>query len=791
MSKRSLRVYFVTHWDGHLSGILLRRWDALFDKPPPAAYGASEEEVFAELEVEVQERAVEEKSLERYLWEESFEVRRAAVTIFPQTAVKKQPVVGKKRVPLRLSYAACKMKSGAYRVMLPRFGFWMMVEDLEVAAETLRSLVSAALLGERPRWVYDFRREGDEYVKEWSPALLDRGGAKDDEEREDPEAERPTLRAVAEELVERAARHKLAPVIGDDPGLRDQHDSLRRSPPPSLLLVGPSGVGKSTWVRRLARLFLEWRRQDKNRHVPRIYRTSGDRIIAGMVYLGQWQERCFKLIEELSHEGDYLYVDRLVSIMQIQSDGGSIASLLAPSLQAEALSLIAECSEAELEHYRRRSPAFLSSFTIVRLRETPAGEMPKLLAQYAARKLPGVDVHPGAVARLCQYLDAFQPDQSFPGKGFRFVDWLAQRAEGSAAGAPRAGAERPSTRAEGSAAESSGGTIYPGDAARLYSRFSGLPEELLSDDRPLPSSEIAAALGARVIGQSQACEAAAQVLSRFKARLHDPDRPLGTLLFVGPTGVGKTELAKSLAGYLFGDERRMVRLDMSEYLSAGSAGRLIEVGQGAGSLAERVRLQPLSLILLDEIEKAHPAVFDLLLGVLGEGRLSDALGRRVDFRGTLVIMTSNLGASDTAPIGFGEREQEAYLRTVRRHFRPEFINRLDQVLVFRKLAQADLEQIVELELRKAGTRTGLERRNLRLLPSPEAKRLLARLGYHPTRGARPLRRIIEERVVTPLAVRLAREPTLRDRRIALCVEGGQDQAGLTKELAADAVLIRP
>jgi len=766
MSRRSLRVYFVTHWDGHLSGVVLRRWDALFDKPPPAAYGATEEEVLAQLEVEIQERAVEEHNLTRYLWEESFEVHRAAVTIFPQSAVKKQPVIGKKRVPLRLSYAACKLKSGAYRVMLPRFGFWMMVEDLEVAAETLRNLVSATLLGERPKWLYDYRREGDEYVREWSPEILDRGG-EDDSDEEEVAEERPVLQAVAEELVERAARHKLAPVIGEDPALRGYHEALRRSPPPSLLLCGPSGVGKSTWVRRLARLFLEWKRQDKNRHVPRIYRTSGDRIIAGMIYLGQWQERCFRLIEELSHEGDYLYVDKLTSIMQQQSDGGSIASLLAPSLQAEALSLIAECTEAELEHYRRRAPAFLDAFTIVRLQPTPPGEMPKLLAQYAARKLPGASLHPGAVTRLCQYLDTFQPEQSFPGKGFRFVDWLAQDAS------------------------LSGGTVYPGDAARLYSRFSGLPAELLDDDRPLPSRSIAEALSSRVIGQDAACDAAARVIARFKARLHDPERPVGTLLFVGPTGVGKTELAKSLAHYLFGDERRMVRLDMSEYLSAASVARLTEVGQGGGSLAERVRLQPLSLILLDEIEKAHPAVFDLLLGVLGEGRLSDALGRQVDFRGTLVVMTSNLGASEASPIGFAEREQDAYLRAVRQHFRPEFINRLDRTVVFRRLTAIDLERIVELELRKAGARTGLERRNLRLLPTPEARALLARLGHHPTRGARPLRRVIEERIVTPLAVRLARETALSDRRIVLCVEGGPDQAQLTPELAADAIAIRP
>ncbi len=762
--RRSLRVYFVTHGDGRLSGILLRRWEVFLDKPVPAAYGASEEEVLRQLEIEVQERVVEEGTLDRYLWDERFEVHRAAVNVFPQSSVKKQPVVGKKRIPLRLSYVACKLKSGAYRIMLPRFGWWLHVEDLEVAAEALKHVVSAALLGEQPRSIYDFRREGEEYVRVWEPALLE--GATEKPSSGDESEELKELRAVAEELVDRAARRKLAPVIGGDPTLEALGDSLRRTPPLSLLLVGPSGCGKSTWVRRLARLFARWKREEPARSVPRIWRTSGERILAGMVYLGMWQERVFRLIEALRDEGDYLYVDRLTSIMAVQSDGGSIASLLAPSVIEEELSLIAECSEAELEHYSRRAPALLDSFTVIRLGETPAEEMPALLQQYQARRAPSLTLHPSGLPRLTRHLDAYLRSSAFPGKGFQFIDWLAGQ-EGAASG-----------------------TLYPADLERWFARMTGLPTELIADEVSLPVAALTARLTERLVGQDAACLSCARVLARFKARLCDPERPLGALLFVGPTGVGKTELAKQVTRLMFGDEARMIRLDMSEFMSGASIGRLLEAGRGAGSLAERVRQQPLSLVLLDEIEKAHPAVFDLLLGVLGEGRLTDLLGRRVDFRMTLILMTSNLGVSEAAPIGFaGGGEGAAFLGEVRRHFRPEFFNRLDQVVPFRALSPADVVRIVDLELEKARQRAGLRRRSLQLVASEAARALLGRLGHHPTRGARPLKRLIEERVVTPLAVRLARDPSLAARRIVVLAEEDPARGALDATQLADAIVV--
>jgi ATP-dependent Clp protease ATP-binding subunit ClpC len=243
--------------------------------------------------------------------------------------------------------------------------------------------------------------------------------------------------------------------------------------------------------------------------------------------------------------------------------------------------------------------------------------------------------------------------------------------------------------------------------------------------------------------------------------------------------VGKTELAKELARTMFGDETRMIRLDMSEYMRPGAADRLLEVGAGKSSLAQRVRQEPLSLVLLDEIEKAHREVFDLLLAILGEGRLTDEEGRLVDFRMTLIVMTSNLGVSDTRAVGFGgEGDGSASLAKVREHFRPELVNRIDHVVPFRRLDPGDVRRIVDLEIAKAQARTGLLRRGLTLAVSDAARQRLAELGYEPARGARPLTRVIEERIITPLAAKMAADTGLAGRVVRVDAVDGEIVLGV-------------
>jgi ATP-dependent Clp protease ATP-binding subunit ClpC len=740
MSKGSLRVHVVVHEDGKRTARLLRTWDSLFDQPPPSAYGATMDDIYAELEAKLEVMMLESKTeLSRFLWTDEFRTQTIHVDVHPLSSIKKRPVIGKKEIPLVLTYAYAPLKGGGFRVMLPRFGGWFVVEELSLAGEVLRHAVSTLLLGENARWIYDFRQVGAEMVTEWSPPILAR--AKPPKEESEETEEHPELARVAEDLVKRASRGKLAPVVGESAVFESMKSWTTSTTPPSILLVGPPGAGKSALVRRLAFHHVARKKElGKEATVPRIWSTTRDRIIAGMVYLGMWQARCITLVQELA-DGDYLHVAALGGLLEAQPDGASIADFLEPAM--DEIRIIAECTQEELERARRARPSLVQRFTIVRVDEpTPADTLALGLA-WAKKK--GIDAHPSGMKRLVRHLTALERGVAFPGKVLRFIDWLAASSEGKRA-------------------------LYPKDASEAYSRYSGVPLSLLSDDVAASADDLAAMLKARVIGQDAACDACGRVLARFKANLVDPERPCGTLLFVGPTGVGKTELAKQLARTTFGGEDRMIRLDMSEYMLPGAAMRLTNARPGALTLASRVREQPLSLILLDEIEKAHPEVLDLLLGVLGEGRMTDDTGRFVDFRTTLIIMTSNLGVTDARPVGFGATPGGDFTAKVRAHFRPELYNRIDHVLPFRSLAPDDVMKIVRLELAAVAMRPGLLRRNLTLRVSDAAQTRLAERGYHPTRGARPLRRLIEERVMTPIAAKLASDPDFRDRAVHVATE---------------------
>ncbi|MFV8755311.1 AAA family ATPase [Nannocystaceae bacterium ST9] len=781
MSRSSLRVYMVAHHDGKLTGRLLARG---WSQDVPVAYGANRDEVLAALEqIAADQLAGNPAALEPFLWDEELNVRSVALDVHPQTVVKKRWVIGKDPIPLRLTFAWSKLDAGGYRVVLPRFDWWFVLEDLAIAPQVLRQAVSNALLGAQGRSLFDFRSEGPETIEAWSPALL--GRSRGDSRPPSWEAF-PTLHAVAEELVlGRRRRQRLI----EPPDLRPHAHLWERETPASILLVGGPGVGKTTWVDALARQFTRMRRG--NGVAPRIWSTSADRIIAGMQYLGQWEQRCLDMIHELSNEGDYLYVGQLPPLLDVRTARNSIADFFLPAIEAEEVSLIAECHPHEYELLKTKAPRLLSCFHTITIAETPGVAMAGLLRAYQARINPALGLRPEALRRIVQHLELFRRDTCFPGKGFRFIDWLNQEQGHDETLALARKQARSKSTGESSESGESGESnhaepelpdvleVGPEAARQLsaaqtsaaFSRYTGLPLELISEDAIAGPELIAERLRAGVVGQDRACSTAARVLARFKAGLDDPERPVGSLFFVGPTGVGKTELAKQLARYMFGASERMIRLDMSEYMLPGSAQRLLAVGPGVQSLAERVRQQPLSLILLDEIEKAHAEVFDLLLAVLGEGRMTDDAGSLIDFRMTVIVMTSNLGVSERGPAGFGGQDEQAASRSfdaaVRRHFRPEFFNRIDFVVPFRNLAPDDIRTIVDLELVQMQARTGLSRRSLVLEVSPTARATLADWGWHPTRGARPLKRVLEEQVMAPLAVLLARQPTLRERAIRI------------------------
>jgi len=293
------------------------------------------------------------------------------------------------------------------------------------------------------------------------------------------------------------------------------------------------------------------------------------------------------------------------------------------------------------------------------------------------------------------------------------------------------------------------------DIAEVVSKWTGIPVHRLMESEAEKLLHMEERLKRRVVGQDHAIEIVANAVRRARAGLQDPNRPIASFIFVGPTGVGKTELAKALAEFLFDDERAMIRIDMSEYQERHSVARLIGAPPGyvgyeeGGQLTEAVRRRPYSVVLFDEIEKAHPEVFNVLLQVLDDGRLTDGKGRTVDFRNTLIIMTSNIGTEFITEYDTPERIREKVWDALRRAFRPEFLNRIDEIIVFNRLTKEHIQQIVDLQFERLKQRLADKRITLELSETARAK--LAELGYDPTFGARPLRRTMERHIANPLA----------------------------------------
>ena len=504
-----------------------------------------------------------------------------------------------------------------------------------------------------------------------------------------------------------------------------------------VLLVGPEHAGKSALVRAwLARTGRP------------VFASSGAQLIAGMSGFGQWQERIRDVMEAIERLDAVLYFENLDDLLAERSESGGpdLAGAMRPWLDEGKVRIVAEIRPDRLDALEGRYWAFFASLSRLRvepLSTADTGRAVTLLAAHDARTQPDRPrVAPDAVPTLVDLAERYLPYGAFPGKAVRLYQDLraAHEQDLGHAGEPR--------------------VLGRKELYAVFSLITGVPEFLLRDDTTLRIEDVAARLRKQVIGQERAVLGLAETIGVVKAGLQPSGKPLATFLFVGPTGVGKTELARALAGLLFGSPDRMIRFDMSEFMTPDAAERLIRgTDSSDGLLTRKVREQPFCVVLLDEIEKAHPAVFDLLLQVAGEGRLTDAGGRTAYFHNAILIMTSNLGAADKrSPTGFTSARTDDfahYQRLVQTSFRQEFVNRIDRVVPFRSLTRPEVLEIAGIAVERIARRSGLEEAGATLSVSPEALARFAAQGYSEAHGARSLRRHLDEALASPIAALLS------------------------------------
>jgi ATP-dependent Clp protease ATP-binding subunit ClpC len=546
------------------------------------------------------------------------------------------------------------------------------------------------------------------------------------------------LEPVATPLHIERKRWTLPPLVGREAQLRDLMALMEGEERTAVLLSGPGQAGKSalaqTWIAQTGRL---------------VYKTSGARLVAGMSGLGQWEARAQAVMRALEELDAVLYLEDLEDLLAERVEGGGIdvTAAIRPYLQDGKVRLLAEVCSDRVDDLERRNWAVFAALTRIAVDPLSPDDTRRALAVRAAhdaRTNPeGPRFTDEALEAMVELTERYVPYESFPGKAMR--PYLDLRGERSSHGL----------------VDPNAAPIGKDDVYARFSVFTGLPLGLLRDDLRLSVRDVADRLRRELIGQDAAVWALAETIAVIKARLQPAGKPLATFLFVGPTGVGKTELARALSRYLFGSPDRLARFDMSEFMTSDAAERLIRGTDAAdGLLTRRVREQPFSVILLDEIEKAHPAVFDLLLQVCGEGRLTDARGQTAWFHNAIIIMTSNLGARERRTrVGFGE-EQELdtayYTRLVHGAFRPEFVNRIDRIVPFAPLSREEIVDIAKLAVGRLAARPGLIDRGMSLDVSDAALRRLAFDGYDVRYGARALRRHLDGVVVAPLARMLSK-----------------------------------
>jgi ATP-dependent Clp protease ATP-binding subunit ClpC len=643
-------------------------------------------------------------------------------------------------------------------------------------------------------------------------------------------ANTPTLDSLARDLTAIAREDSLDPVIGRSKEIQRVIEVLSRRTKNNPVLIGEPGVGKTAIAEGLAQ-------QIVNNEVPEILRDKRvmtldmGTVVAGTKYRGEFEDRLKKVMDEIRQAGNIiLFIDELHTLIGAGGAEGAIdaSNILKPSLARGELQCIGATTLDEYRKYIEKDAALERRFQPIQVDEPTAEESVQILKglrdRYEAHHR--VSITDEAIEAAVKLSDRYISDRFLPDKAIDLIDEsgskvrlrsyttppnlkelevkleeirkekdaAVQSQEFEKAASLRDTEQRlreeledtKKTWKEKQGQENTEVTVE--DIAKVVSSWTGIPVSKLAQtetDKLLKLEEI---LHSRVIGQDEAVKAVSKAVRRARAGLKDPKRPIGSFVFLGPTGVGKTELARALAESMFGDEESMIRIDMSEYMEKHSTSRLVGSPPGyvgyeeGGQLTEKVRRKPYSVILLDEIEKAHPDVFNILLQVLEDGRLTDSKGRTVDFRNTVLIMTSNVGAESLKKnkyVGFNIQDGEQdykdmkgkVMEELKRAFRPEFLNRIDEIIVFHSLEKEHLKEIVSLMSDQLTKR--LKEQDISLALTEAAKEKIADEGYDPEYGARPLRRAIQKHIEDRLSEELLKGTVLTGQQVLIDVENNE------------------